>query len=126
MEIFLSLLGIFLGIIVVNVLFGTFFIWIGARMAKVKNITFGKCVLTAIGAALVTNLIAWVFASFTGILAVIGWLIGLALSILVIKAVFKIDWGKGLLVWIFHVFAEIVAVAVIVLIFGGALFAIVL
>ncbi len=126
METFLGLATIFLGIIVINVLFGTFFIWIGARMAKVKNITFGKCVLTAIGAALVTNLIGWVFASFAGILTIIGWLIGLFLSVLVIKAVFKLAWGKGFLVWIFHVFAELIAVVVIVLIFGGALFAIVL
>ena len=123
METFLALATTFLLIIVVNVLFGTFFIWLGAKMAKVHDITFGKCVLTAIGAALVTNIIGWVFASFTGILALIGWFIGLLLSILVIRAIFKLTWKKGFLVWLFHVFAELIAVVVIVLIFGGALFA---
>ena len=121
MEIIGTLILVYLGIVLIAILVGAFFIWLGAKMASVKNATFGRSILAAIGASVVTGLLSWVFAGFTGIGAIVGFLIGLFLSILIIKAVFKIDWGKALLVWVFHVVAEIIAIAISVLTFAGVL-----
>lgn len=114
-------LGTFLLFLLIAVLVGTFFMWIGAKLAGVKKAGFGNSFLAALGSALVTWLISALFAGVAGIGAIIGFFIGLLLSLLVIKAVYKIDWGKAFLVWVCHLLAEGLTIFIGVVTFASAL-----
>jgi len=50
------------------------------------------------------------------------YLVGLIFAIFVIKGAYKISFAKALLVWIFHVIAEAIAIVIGVTTFAGALF----
>lgn len=120
-TVFMAVLGVF----VVAALISTFFIWLGARIAGIKNARFGNSLLAAIGAAFVTWLISWLFAGAAGIWAIIGFIIGLILSIFVVQGAFKTTFGKALLAWIFHVIAEIIAILIATATFASILLTIV-
>ena len=111
----------YIGIILIAALLSTFFMWLGAKVSNVKKATFWRSLLAAIGSAIISGLISWLFAGFTGIGAVIGFLIGLGLALLVIKAAYETDYGKALLVWLFHLVAEVIAIIIAIFTFAGAL-----
>lgn len=114
---FVSLVEVF----VIALVFSALFIWAGASMAKVKSANFGKSFMAALASSIITWVITALFAGITGIGSIIGFLIGLFLTILVIKTIFKTDWGKALLVWIFHIVAEVLAIIVGSLTFAGTM-----
>lgn len=123
MEVLGIALGTFLLFMVISILVATFFMWAGAKMAGLpkSKTNFGNSLMAAIGAAVVTWIISAIFAGVAGIGAIIGFLIGVVLSIFVIKAVFKIDWGKSFLVWLFHLVAQILVFFIAAMTFAGAL-----
>lgn len=121
MQVLSSIFLVVLGVFAIAALISTFFIWVGAKIAGIKNVGFGNSLLAAIGAAFVTWLISWLFAAATGIWVIIGFIIGLILSIFVIQGAFKTTFGKALLAWIFHVIAEIIAVMIATATFAGVL-----
>jgi len=121
MSFFGSLIGVVIGVAAIAALLGTFFMWVGASLAKVKKVNFWNCLLAAIASSFVTWLVTLIFSSAAGIGAVIGFIVGVVASVFVIKAIFKADWGKAFLVWIFHVIAQIIAAAIAVMTFAGVL-----
>ena len=52
---------------------------------------------------------------------ILGFIIGLFFAILVIKASYSTSFGKALLVWVFHIIAEIIAIIIGVMTFAGGL-----
>ena len=92
------------------VILGGFFMWIAAKIARVKCSSFGRAMLAAVGTSLVLFIITFIM-SFIPILGnAAGFIIGLILQIFVIKGVFDTSTGKAVLVWIFNIFASIVAI----------------
>jgi hypothetical protein len=97
------------------------FIFIGARLAGVYRVRFGTCFKAAFATVVVT-LIAALVLSFIPVAGTgAGWLIGILISIFVIRGIFGIGFGKALLVWIFAVAAQIIAVILGLVILGGGL-----
>ena len=84
--------------------------WVAAKIARVENATFGRAMLAAIAASFVEVVVAFVFNAVPILGNLIGFIIGLIASILVIKAVFRISFGKALLVWIFNLVAALIAI----------------
>lgn len=78
----------------------------------------------SIACALATLLLAiifsWIPVAGTGL----GFLIGLALTILVLQASYNTSFGKAFLLWVFNVAAQILAVVLAVVLFSGVLAAI--
>ncbi|MBN1882450.1 MAG: hypothetical protein JW885_09770 [Deltaproteobacteria bacterium] len=101
-----------LGVVVVATMVSAFFIWIGAKISGVENATFMK----SFWAALVSSVLIWVLAA---VINAPGWIIGLLVSLVVIKAIFKTTWGKALLTWIFHGVVQFVLLIIVVLILVG-------
>ncbi len=116
-------LGTFLFFLVISILVATFFMWAGAKMAGLpkSKTSFSNSLMAAIGAAVVTWIISAIFAGVAGIGAIVGFLIGVLLSMFVIKAVFKVDWGKAFLVWLFHLIAQVLVFFIAAMTFAGAL-----
>ncbi|MEA3267486.1 MAG: hypothetical protein U9P42_11185 [Candidatus Fermentibacteria bacterium] len=106
------------------VVFDSFFLHAGAKLAGIRSATFGKAVKASIACALATLLLAiifsWIPVAGTGL----GFLIGLALTILVLQASYNTSFGKAFLLWVFNVAAQILAVVLAVVLFSGVLAAI--
>ncbi len=105
-----------------TILLGGFFMWIAAKIARVKKSSFGRAILAAIASSVVAVIVSFIF----GILPVIGngmgYLAGLLFSILIIMWAFDTSFIKALLVWVFNIVAVIIAVAVTAMITAGSLF----
>jgi len=114
-------IGGLLFVAVLVVILDSFFLHIGAKMAGVRRATFGKAVKASIACALATLLLAvifsWIPVAGTGV----GFLIGLALTILVLQASYNTSFGKAFLLWIFNVVAQILAVILGAMLFSGLL-----
>ena len=120
MAVLTGMVGLFFGLMLVGALVSGLFIWIGAKVAGIPNPGFGRCVMVAI----VTSVGTWLLAFVLSILPVVGtfggFVLGLLLSLLIIKSLFNVSFGKAALVWLFHVIAQCVAIAIAVMTFAGA------
>lgn len=96
-------------IALVGAVVASVFIWIGAKIARVAGTTFGRAMVAAISAGFLNWLSATVLLELEVTSEVAGFLIGLFLTILVIKAAFDTSWGKALLVWVFNIIAQGIA-----------------
>lgn len=123
MEILAGTLGALLGLLILWVLLSAFFIWIGAKMAFIPKASFGRAIMAAIACGMGSFLLSGVLLPLLPVGPIMGQVIGIMLSLFIIKAIFETSFGKALLAWIFHIFAVIVAYVVCFLTFGAALFA---
>jgi hypothetical protein len=121
----MEILGTFIGATIVAAIIaaviGGFFMWIGAKLAGVRGATFGKSIVAAVLAALVTWVVTAIFSYLPVFGNVIGFFLGIVFSVFVIQGVFKVRFTKALIVWLFYIVAQVVAVLLVGLAFGGAL-----
>jgi hypothetical protein len=106
---------------ILMVLLGGLFMWIAAKIVRVENSSFGRALVAAIGSSFISVLAAFLFNLLPVIGNLFGFIIGLLLSILVIKAVFGTSFGKALLVWIFDLIATFIAVALAAMLMASSL-----
>ncbi len=121
MDIFM---GFGLGMVfafILMVIIGGFFMWIAAKIAHVEKSTFGRAIVAAIGSSAVTLVISFIFDFFPIIGNLFGFIIGLFLSLFVIKGAFDTSFGKAVLVWIFDIIAKIIAMLIAILFAAGSL-----
>lgn len=103
-------------------LIATLFMWLGAKMAGVKKATFGRSFIAAVGSAFLTWILSLLSLSFFPLVGPpIGFIIGLVLVIFVVMGAYDTTFGKALLVWLFHLLAEIAAIAIGAFTFAGVL-----
>ena len=117
-----TLAGLGLGLIaflVLALLISAFFLWIGAKLAGIREASFGKAILAALVSVVALALLQIVLSLIPRIGGTLGLLLGILVSIYVIKAVFDTGWGKAILAWILYIVAIIVA-GIIATIFGAA------
>ena len=101
------------------VILGGFFMWIAAKIAGVEKSTFGRAIVAAISSSIISLLMAFFF-SFVPLLGnAVGFIIGLILTVLVIKGAFDTSFSKALLVWIFNVIAAVIALLLTTIIVAG-------
>jgi len=122
MDALAGALGAALGLLVLWVLFSAFFIWIGAKMAFIPKASFGRAVMTAIACGMGSFFLSGILLFLPGIGPLLGQIIGIVLSLFIIKAMFDTSFGKALLAWMFQIFAVVIALLVCFLTFGGVLF----
>jgi H+/Cl- antiporter ClcA len=70
---------------IIAVLVASFFMWLGAKIARVERSSYGRSMVAAIAAAFVTWLISYVGAQIPSMPRVIGFVVGLVLTIVVIQ-----------------------------------------
>jgi len=99
------------------------FIWAGAKMARVPDATFGKAILAAVAGAFLSWLVSLLFSVVAGPGTLLGWAIGTFMVIFVIKNLYGVPLAKALMVWVFHLVAQIITVMLVLsLIAGGSIF----
>ena len=123
MEALAGSLGVVLGLLAVWVLFSAFFIWIGAKMAFIPKASFGRAIMAAIACGMGSFLLSGMLLFLPSIGPLLGQIIGIILSLFIIKAMFETSFGKAFLAWLFQIFAVIITLVVCLRTFGAALFA---
>ncbi len=107
---------------ILMVLLGGFFMWIAAKIVRAENSSFGRALVAAIGSSFIAVLAAFLFDLLPVIGNLFGFIIGLILAIVVIKAAFGTSFGKALLIWIFDLIATFIAVALAAILMASSLF----
>lgn len=97
-------------VFVFAVIIGGFLMWIAAKIARVEKSGFGRAMVAAIGAAFVSFIVTFAFHFIPLMGNALGFVLGLVLSVFVIKGAFDTGFGKALLVWVFYVIAQLLAV----------------
>lgn len=103
--------------LLISVLIGGLFMWMGARMAGVVLSSYGNAVMAALWVALIMWLIPYIFAYFFGAVTT-GWIIAIILSLFAIQGSFGTSFLRALLVWVFSIVAQLVVAFLLTLIFG--------
>jgi hypothetical protein len=116
-----AILGIILIAALIGVILGGFFMLTGAKIAGVKNATFGNAILTSFACIILGVIISLVFSVIPIIGTVIGFFASLLIQIFIIKSMFDTDAGKALLTWVFNVVAQVIAIIIAVVILGSSL-----
>lgn len=84
--------------------------WLGAHLAGLDYVTFGRSLLAAIAASTVTWIVSELFPTVTLLGISVGVALGLLLTWFVIKEVFNTTFGKAFLAWVFSVFVHAVGI----------------
>jgi hypothetical protein len=110
-----TLVLFFIGLFVAATVISAFFIWIGTKVARVSGATFGK----AFWAAIVTSFIVWALTGIAsglfGFGSIAGWLVGVLITLVILKWIYKTTWGKSFLTWLFCGLAQVVVLAVAII-----------
>jgi hypothetical protein len=117
-SLFLFFVALFLAATVISALF----IWIGTKIAGVSGATFGK----AFWAAILTSFTVWALTGIASVAfgfgSVAGWMLGVVITLAILKWIYKTTWGKSFLTWLFCGLAQVVVLVVaIVLALTGAI-----
>ena len=108
-------------VFILMVIIGGLLMWVAAKIARVEKSSFGRAMAAAVAASFVTVLASFLFKLIPVLGDLFGFIAGLVLAILVIKAVFGTSFGKALVVWIFHLVATGVAVVLATMIMASSL-----
>ncbi len=104
----------FIGLFVAATVISAFFIWIGAKIAGISDATFGK----AFWAAIVTSFTVWALTGIAsaafGFGSIAGWLLGVLITLLILKWIYKTTWGKSFLTWLFCGIAQVMVLLIAV------------
>jgi|Deesub1362A_J573_1020465.scaffolds.fasta_scaffold03592_7 hypothetical protein len=111
--------GALLALAALAAMVSALFLWAGAKMARVPGATFGKAVLAALAGSFVSWLVSLLFSVAAGPGTLLGWAIGTLMVIFVIKGVYGVALGKALLVWVFHLVAQVITVLVVLSVLAG-------
>lgn len=107
-----ALVVFFAGLFVAATVISAFFIWIGTKVARVSGATFGK----AFWAAIVTSFVVWaltgIASAFFGFGTVAGWILGVLITLGLIKWIYKTTWGKSFLTWLFCGLAQVIVLVI--------------
>jgi len=109
--------GFILVLIFLSFLIASLFIWIGAKMARIKNPTLKRAFFASIAASIITYIVTLIFSALPIISTIPCYFIGLFFALFVIKIVFNSTLKQAFLVWIFNIAAQIIAVII-----GASLF----
>jgi len=99
-------------IFVFMVIISGLLMWLAARISKVEEASFTRALVASVASAFVSVLAAVLFGLLPGIGNFFGFIVGLLLSVFVIKVSFGTSFGKALLVWIFDILGAVLAIAI--------------
>lgn len=106
---------------ILMVIIGGLLMWVAAKIARVEHSSLGRAMAAAVATSFVTVLASFLFKLVPVLGDLFGFIAGLVLAILVIKAVFRTSFGKALVVWIFNLVATGFAVLLATMIMASSL-----
>ena len=111
-------IGALILMIVVSILIGSLFLYLGAAIAGIEGKSFGKSVGAFVLSWIVVVLISAIFSFVPLIGSILGFIVGLILSILIVKSIFGTSSGKAFIALLLAWVLSIIAGFVMTIIFG--------
>ncbi len=106
---------------ILMVIIGGFLMWIAAKIVKVENSSFLRAIVAAIATSFVTVLVSFLFKLIPTLGDFFGFIAGLVIAILIIKVLFRTSFGKALVVWMFYLLANFIAIILAAMIMASSL-----
>lgn len=104
-----------LSCIVIATVVSAIFIWFGAKVSGISGATFIK----SFWAALVSSLLVWLLTALASALfgfgSIAGWILGLFITLVVLKMIFDTTWGKAFLTWLFQGLAQLIVLGIVII-----------
>ena len=113
--------GFILVLIFFSIILVTLFIWVGAKVIDVEDISLKKSILIAATATLVIYTLTIILSALPFIGTVPCYIIGLVLSLLAVKLILNLSFQQSLVIWVFNLAAQILAVIIGAKFFIGGL-----
>ncbi len=119
----LEMIGLGIALLIFFVLglaISAFFLWIGTKLARISDASFKKAIIAAFISMIALVILIVVARPYTGNL--IGFFLGIVVSICIIKVIYGTPWKKAFLAWVLYILAVIAAIVIIVVLGITALF----
>jgi hypothetical protein len=113
--------SLFFALLLINIFFATFFIWVGMKISGIKNIKFKKILLAAATISFIINIMGLIFSILPILNTLLGFFVGIVLSLFLLKSLFRLAYKEILVVWMFNVMAQIFAVILGAYLFIGGI-----
>ena len=107
---------------ILSIIIGGIFMWIAAKVARIEKSGFARAIVASIAASILTFVLAVVFGLLPIAGNFLGFVLGLLVAVLAIKAVFGASFGKALVAWIFYIVGVGVAILVVSILAASAVF----
>lgn len=111
MDFALGAAGTIIIYLIIQLLIGGLFMYLGASIAGVQNNSFGKGIIGFIVSLIIMGLLVFIFTLifffFPPLGSLIGFLIGMLITAAILKGIYSTSFGKGfvtlLMAWILNV-----------------------
>jgi len=113
--------GFILVLIFFSIILATLFIWVGIKATGIEDISLKKIILTALAVSLVTYFTIVILSTLPVLRAVPSFVIGLLLSLFIIKSILGFTFQQNFIVWGFNVIAQVLAVIICAKLFIGGI-----
>lgn len=116
MELIGFVLFIFLlGCIIVATVVSAVFIWFGAKISGIKGATFMKSFWAALASSFLVWALSAIATAIFGFGSIAGWILGLFITLVVLKMIFDTTWGKAFLAWLFQGLAQLIVLGIVII-----------
>ena len=122
MEYFAGMgIGAIILFIIVPILIGALFLYLGAAIAGIEGKSFGKAIGAFLLSWLVVAIISGIFSFVPVIGTILGFIVGIILSVLIIKSIFKTSSGKAFIALLVSWVLYMITVFIMALILGASM-----
>lgn len=98
------------------------FVWAGSKVARVEKPTFGRAVIAAVLSSLVLFCAYYlalylpqvIVETYYIVVKILFYLIVIAITMIIYKLVYKANWRKALIIWIFYFISQAIVLFVFV------------
>jgi len=111
-------IGLIILMMVISILVGSLFLYLGASIAGIEEKSFGKAIGAFVLSWIVVAIITGIFSFMPVIGTILGFIVGIILSVLIVKSMFKTSSGKAFIALLLAWVLSIVAGFIMTLIFG--------
>lgn len=116
----LIVLGFFI-LLVIAASVGAFFLRVGARMAKIPDVTFGRALAANLAGAVVSTFVGLLLGSVPVFGLILGPIGNIAGYILVVQHKLRTDVWSATVAWLVAMIAQMVAATLVVVVLAGVL-----
>lgn len=113
--------SLFFALLLISFFFATFFIWIGIKISGIRNIKFRKTLLASAAVSFIIYIMGLIFYILPILNTLLGFFVGLVLSLFLFKSLFRLTYREISVVWMFNAIAQISAVIIGAYLFIGGI-----
>ena len=121
-------IGVIILLIILNLLIGGFFLYLGASIAGIEKKTFGKSILGYFVSLVIVGILSFIFTLlfffFPPLGALIGLVVGVLITAAILKGIFDTSFGKAFVALIMAWILSLIVTFLVSLAFGASLFGI--